>query len=134
MKFDLSNPDDRKLFSFRGKQLVEKRAKVEMKEIRKPRTLNQNSYLHACFALYSIETGYTVEEIKMIVKVDCQFMKYQKNGYWFVRSTASLNTEEMSKFIEHLIFHAGGNGVTIPTADEYLVNSFNINRQIEKAL
>ena len=100
MKYDLTKDTEVKRLKRRLEFLLEKESKVELKEIRKTRTLSQNAYLHVVITLYGIEYGYTIEESKTLLKRTCEFMAYEKNGNKFLKTTRGMDTKEMTEFIE----------------------------------
>lgn len=134
MKLDLSNDFDRtRAISYLDK-LIEKGAKIDLVEFKPKRTKLQNRYLHACLGLMSVETGYTIQEIKDLLKQQLSFMVYVKNGHKFYRSTASLNTQEMTDFIDFLrAFSLENLGLYIPTSEEYYINEFEILKEVQHA-
>lgn len=105
------------------------KANLEPKPIRSNR---QNRYLHSIIALYAIETGYTLEEMKTVLKRECGFMVYEKNGNKFLRSSAELDTKEMTDFIDWIRNSAGMNGIYLPSADEAGRNWDEIEKTIER--
>jgi len=108
-------------------------AKIELKKIEKTRTLNQNNFLYACLGMYSIESGYEIEELKSIFSLELpELLIYEKNGYKFRRSTSDLSTTEMGQLIDYIRRHANENlGLYIPDAEQYLINKFQIERDIQ---
>jgi len=108
-------------------------AKIELKKIEKTRTLNQNNYLHCLLGLYSNNTGYTPDELKMIFSEELpEMLMYEKGGHMFRRSTADLDTKEMTILIDFIRQHSLENmGIYLPDATEYLVEKFNIERDIQ---
>jgi len=98
----------------------------------KLRTFRQNRYLHVIIALYAIELGYTLEEMKTILKRDCSFMIYEKAGNKFLRSSTTLDTKEMTDFIEYIRNHAGQNGLYLPSADDYRGNMEELEKTVER--
>ena len=131
MKLDLSKQIDLNKAKTRFEQLVEKGAKIELKEIRPTRSLPQNSYLHVCLSLYGIHFGYTLNEAKTDLKRNYGLV-YEKCGKKYLRSTANLDSKELTEFIEYIREVAGQNGCYIPTSEEYLQNKFAIDREIEQ--
>jgi len=135
MKYDLNNEYDINKFNLRCKTLLDKKCKVELKEFKGKRTVKQNSYLHVILNLFAVETGYTLEEIKQIMKSYCvNIFEYKKNEQIFYKSTSDLSTEEMQKFIEVIRDTAAASGIYLPTSQEYLINQFEILKQIENGL
>ena len=93
MKLNLSNSIDRNKAETYLKKLVEKGAKIELKEFKPKRSLSQNNYFHVCCAILSDFSGYTIDEMKIIIKDQLEFMNYTKNGHKFYRSTADRDWE-----------------------------------------
>ena len=132
MKYNLDNPQEiKKAYAYLSK-LSENSKEVEIKAIRKKRTISQNSYLHVCVSIIAIELGYNLEECKTMLKRKCNFMIYEKNGQKFLRRTRDMQTDELTKFIEWIRNFGGVNGINIPTSEEYLLNRINIDNEIER--
>jgi len=131
MKLDLSKQIDLNKAITRFEQLAEKGAKIELKEIRPTRSLPQNAYLHVCLSLYGIHFGYTLNESKTDLKRNYGLV-YEKDGKKYLRSTANLDSKELTEFIEYIRDVAGQNGCFIPDAESYLQNKFAIDREIEQ--
>jgi|GEM_PF-219212 len=109
MIFDTSKPDMRKKAINRIKHLLDKNAKIEVLEKKKNRTYSQNNYLHLILGWYALEYGETLEYVKQIIfkqKVNenifkTEFINYQTGEVRDrIKSTAELNTEEMSAATE----------------------------------
>ena len=84
-----------------------------------------------------MELGYTIVEAKTMLKRMYSnaepSMVYQKKGYKFLRSTTTMNTKELTCFIEWIRNYAATEaGIYIPTSEEYLINQYNIDKQIEQ--
>jgi len=131
MKLDLSKQIDLNKAKNRFEQLVEKGAKIELKEIRPTRSLPQNAYLHVCLSLYGIHFGYTLNEAKTDLKRNYGLV-YEKGGKKYLRSTANLDSKELTEFIEYIRDVAGVNGCAIPDAEFYLQHKFAFDREIEQ--
>ena len=131
MKYDLTKETDIKRLKRKLEFLLEKEAKVDLKEVRKTRTVSQNAYLHVVITLYGIEYGYTIEESKTYLKRTCDFMTYEKNGNKFLKTTRGMDTKELTSFIEWIRNYAGQQGLYIPSSEEYLENKFLIDQDIE---
>ncbi len=89
---------------------------VEVKKINPKRSLKQNSYIHLTFGIFGMETGYTSTEAKTIFKriANPEIFIYEKKGQKFLRSSADLDTKEMTQAIDKWRKYAGENGVEIP--------------------
>ena len=131
-KYDLSKLDDLRDFKTKCEYLVGNQKKVDLKAIRKARSMSQNSYLHVCISLFAIEFGYTLEESKTFLKRECSFMIYEKNNSVFLKQTSKMNSKELTEFIEWLRNYASENGLYIPSSEEYIENRFNIDQEIDK--
>lgn len=131
MKYNLKEQFDTKKAKTYLDKLIEKGSKIELKEIRPSRSLSQNSYLHVCLSLYGIEFGYTLNEAKTDLK-RMYGLVYEKGGKKYLRSTADLDSKELTEFIEYIRDVAAKNNCYIPSSEEYLLNKFTTDREIER--
>ena len=132
MKYDLSNSLDQNKAKTYFDTLILKNKKIELKSIQGKRSISINSYLHVCISLFAIEYGYTLAESKTMLKRECEFMEYEKNGLKFLVETSKQNNEECSKFVEWIRNYASKQGLYIPDAEEYKQNKFSIDKEIDK--
>ena len=132
MKFDLSNEFDVNKAKTYFNTLLSKQKQVEVKEVRKKRTLSQNAYLHVCITLFAIEFGYTLYEAKILLKRESSFMIYEKNDVLFLKQTRNMDSSELTKFVEFIRNYSAGLGCYIPSSEEYLTNRMQIDRQIQQ--
>jgi len=106
----------------KGKEYLEKlrerKAFVELKEVRKARTNQQNKYLHAIITEWACEVGYTLQEMKYNIKAALGYV-YHKNGCVMYRETSKMNTEELSIFTDKLRKLAAEQGVYLMSPDEF---------------
>jgi hypothetical protein len=130
MLLDLSNPTDLKKAETYFLKLVGSKEKIELKKITKKRSLNLNSYLHVAITLFAIEYGYTLDEAKTLLKRLCGFMVYEKEGVKFLKKTSKLDNIECSDFLTWIRNYASQQGLYIPTPEEYKLNQFNIDKDI----
>lgn len=86
---------------------ISKKKVFELKAKRERRTISQNSYLHLLFSWFALETGYTTDEVKQDIfkKIVNPTLFYEGEFGSIItierwRSTASLNTEEMTLAID----------------------------------
>ena len=131
MKLDFSNPLDKQKGITYFKKLLEGCKNVELKALMPKRTIKQNSYLHVIISLYSITFGYTLLEAKTDLKRECSFMRYEKNGNWYLKETSKLTTKELTDFIEWIRNYSSNDGLYLPTPEEYLSNKFSIDKEID---
>lgn len=132
MKFNTSIQSDLNKAKVRFEYLCSKQKVIELKELRKARSINQNSYLHVVITLYAIEYGYTLNEAKTDLKRMCGFMTYEKNNSRYLKETSKMNSLELTEFIDWIRNFASQNGLYIPTSDEYLTNKHSIDNDINK--
>jgi len=132
MIYDLANNEDKNKAAYKFKQLAEDGKVIELTEKRKKRSVNQNAYLHVCITLFAIDVGYTLEESKTVLKRECSFMRYTKDGNVFLKRTRDLDTKELTDFIEFIIDFAGVQGISIPTSEEYILNHIQIDQEIQR--
>lgn len=108
MIFNLKNEADKYKAKAYINRLLSLEKTVEIKEVRKTRSLSQNRYLHLILAWFAYQTGYTVEETKQyifkkIVNPDIFYIENFTGAFGEVerwRSTRDLNTKEMTTAIE----------------------------------
>ena len=132
MKFDLRNSLELNKFNTYSDKLKESNSKVELKKLGAKRSISINSYLHVCISLFAIEYGYTLAEAKTMLKRECDFMVYEKNGLKFLVETSKQSNDECSKFVSWIRNYASKQGLYIPDAEEYKENKFSIDREIDK--
>ena len=131
MLFDLSKHIDKEQAKARFEYLIEKGVLIDISEKRKKRTIQQNKYLHVLFALFGIEFGYNIEESKTLIKRELKYF-YKKNEQIFLKKTSKMNTEELTIFIEKFRNYSSQNGLYLPSAEMYLLNYIDIDKEIEK--
>ncbi len=65
------------------------------------RSLKQNAYMWGVvYDIMSKETGYLPDECHQLMQK--QFLKYESQGEWFVKSTTKLNTKDMEIYLENV--------------------------------
>lgn len=130
MILDLSNSLDKSKAKTYFNTLLDKKKKIELKELKPKRSIRHNAYLHVCISIYAIEFGYNLEEAKTLLKRQSGFMKYTKNGNLFLKRTRDMLSDELSKFIEFIRDFSAKQGCYIPTSEEYKENSYSIDKHI----
>lgn len=131
MKYDLANTYELNSARTYFDRLVKDKRVIELIRVTEKRTLQQNKYVHVLFSLWAIEYGYNMTEAKTIVKRQCPWMRYEKNGDQFLRSTADMTTDELGQFIDWFRNWSADNGYYLPSAEEYLANQYRIDNDIE---
>ena len=131
MKLNLHNQTDVNKALTHLEKLIEGEKQIELKEIRQLRTIKQNKYLHVIITLYAIYFGDPLEIAKTDLKRECSFMRLSHKGKQYLKSTAKLNTKELTEFIEWVRNYSSQNGCYLPTVSEYLEDRYNIDREID---
>ena len=128
MMYDLNNPLHRESFKVRANALVKKGCIVEMTEKKPTRSDNQNRYLHAALGYVALEFGETLDYVK-----ETYFKKLCNHDLFVVekddkrtgrkeielRSTADLDTGEMTTAIVRFRNWTASEGCYIPSPDEH---------------
>lgn len=142
MIYDLRNPLDGERFKKRIQRLLERGdATVELTEKKPQRSRAQNSYLHLLLGELALQTGNTIEWVKV------EYYKKCCNRDLFVtrradkmlgsaevlRSSADLTTDEMTLSIERLKKWAAEGDIDLPDAEDrawldYIEKEINNNR------
>lgn len=142
MLYDLRNPLDGERFKKRIQRLLERGdATVELTEKKPQRSRAQNSYLHLLLGELALQTGNTIEWVKV------EYYKKSCNRDLFVtrradkmlgsaevlRSSADLTTDEMTLSIERLKKWAAEGDIDLPDAEDrawldYIEKEINNNR------
>ncbi len=146
MIFNFNNDISKQRAKDRLDWLISHEKKIEMREIRAKRTVNQNSYLHLLLAFFAIEYGETLEYTKQFifkqyVNADIFETKHlnKKNGKVRVdwRSSSELNTKEMTDAIDRFKnWSAKTAGIVLPEAtdQDYLDYIQNLIEQHQQYL
>ena len=129
MLYDLQKNTDIEKAKVKFDYLLKKGVLIELTEKRKKRTIQQNKYLHVLFALFGINFGYTIEESKTLIKRELKYY-YKKNEHIFLSKTSEMNTKELTLFIDKFRNYSSKHGLYLPSADEYLMNYAEIEREI----
>jgi hypothetical protein len=133
MLLDLSNSLDVAKANAYLNKLISGKSKCEITKVMEGRTIRQNNYLYACLSLFCGETGYNLEEAKELFSHQLpEMMRYTKKGMSFRRSTADLDTKEMTILIDTIrAMSLDQLGLYIPTSEEYQINKWQIHKEIE---
>lgn len=130
MIYDLSKDIEIEKIKSKLTFLIKRGCMANLSEKRKKRTIKQNAYLHALFSLFGLNFGYTIDEAKDLIKRDLKYI-YEKKGRIFLIKTSQMNTKELTIFIEKFRnFSNTKGGYYLPSADEYLTNYAEFERQI----
>ena len=99
--YDLSHEFEANKAFERLNLLIGKGVKIELRQVRKNRSQNQNKYYWALMNEISEHTGYTPDEAHCLARRAVRFM-YEKNGQYFLKSTKGCDTKEMSVLTESI--------------------------------
>lgn len=124
--YDTSNPLQKEQFKARSAKLAERGKVVELTEKKPKRTLNQNKYLHICLAYFGCQIGETMEYVKRnYYKILCNkdtFIREREDKFLgkikYLRSSADLDSAEMSLTIERFRNFSSAQGIYIPSPEE----------------
>ena len=132
MKYNLSNKCEYDNAIKYLNKLIKKCAKIELKEIRKQRTLQQNAYLHALIAFFAKEQGYAPQELekcKLDIKTALGYAKLI-DGDWYGVSTSAMNTKQLSLFIDKFRMWSDQEmGCYLPQSHEF---GFQLQNEVEE--
>lgn len=119
MIYDLSNASQIDACRARLTFLKDKKRIVELKEVRKNRSLDQNAYLHKLFSILADEIGDTLENVKHDVKIHLGHYTETTSGNKRPLPTANLNTKDFAEFTDKFIKWALTDlGITLPTPEQ----------------
>lgn len=116
MIFDMTSQFKRDRLAALTREATEKGWTLKVEKVRGIRSLQQNKYYWALLTIYGIETGNTPEEMHTDMR-EAYGMIYRKNEKTYLKSTSTLNTKEMTDYIDYIRHHAGQQGITLPDAD-----------------
>jgi hypothetical protein len=123
MIYNLSKADEAAKAQEYLTRLIKQGKKITLAVRRKRRSYAQNAYLHLILGWYGIETGYTLAEVKQHIfkeEVCASIFQKAKHGRVVTRSTAELNTLEMTNAIEQFRNHAQADlNIYLPAPNEY---------------
>lgn len=133
MLFDPKSDFDRKKARAYFEKLLNGDLPFELKATKKQRTIRQNAYLHVCLSMFCAETGYTIDESKELFSLHLpDLMRYTKKEVSFRKSSKDLDSKEMTVLIDKIREMSMDQlGLYIPTSEEYLINKFQIDKEIE---
>jgi len=100
--------------------LIEKCKKVDLKEVRKSRSNNQNSYLHKLFQIVADELGDTLEGVKLDIKIELGYYTTSTKGNKIPAQTSKMNTKEFAEFTDKFRnWSSSFHGIYLPGPEEY---------------
>lgn len=134
MKYNLKDSSQAKeAFNYLTK-LTTQESVCEVKKVNPNRSLKQNAYLHLIIGYFGAHFGYTMEEAKQIYKeVSSDLYFYTKKGRAFIRSSADLSTDEMTKSIDRFREKSAEHGLPLPAPEDkemliYMENEIERNK------
>jgi hypothetical protein len=120
-------------------QLLDNGKRVRIESLPEKRSIEQNRYMHGiAFAILGLQLGYTVQEVKELVKqIDGfkskYFNEYTKNGVKFQRGTSDLTTKEQENFMsDYRMWCSQEHGCFIPLPHELNDDALNFIEQSQK--
>jgi hypothetical protein len=93
-------------------------------EFKVKRSIQQNKYLHKCFSIIAEHTGYSLNEIKVLMKHEFGYYEEvhnKKTGETLINylSTADMSKKEFAEFTEKVTMFANSHGLKILSLEEY---------------
>lgn len=127
MIYDTSNRIAKEQAKTRFKWLLSNNKTITLSEKRKSRSVSQNAYLHLILSAFGLEFGYTENEVKQYIfkeHVNSDIF-YNGDKYNIVvikdwRSSADLNTKEMTTAIERFLNYSAENGFKLPEPSDLI--------------
>lgn len=129
MWYNLKNAVELQKFRDRCAELQNKGSMVELTE-KKGRSLQSNKYLHTMLSSFGLQFGYTLDEVKThFYKLTANKDIFVREGidkftgeiYTYLRSSADLTQDEMSKSIDNFrAWSKEETGFDFPSSDEYI--------------
>ena len=124
--YDLKNKEQKeKAISYFKKHLLNP-CTIELTKKNPIRSLKQNAYLHLCLTWFALETGYDMAQVKLgffKLEVNPEIFIVKKEGKFgvidSVRSSADLDSAEMTKAIERFRNWSGVRGINLPAPGDY---------------
>lgn len=125
MIYELANRVDRDKAITRFKNLLDNDKRIELTVKHPKRTIRQNAYLHLILSAFGLNFGYTLEETKQYIfkkEVNPEiFYEGEKEGLvkmekW--RSTAELDTGELTNAIDRFLDYSAKNGYRLPEPED----------------
>lgn len=117
--------------------LIAKGKRIELKVKHPRRSINQNSYLHLILSAFGSHFGYSLEEVKQYIfkeQVNSEIFNNGDKGSLITiqewRSTADLDTKELTTAIERFLNYSAKNGYRLPEPSD-LVWIQELEKQIE---
>lgn len=135
MTFDLTNDLDKQRFKQRCNFLYTRGKVVVLTEKRRPKSPNQNRYIHLIMGWVGFELGYTTEQVKqdIVKRLVCrEIFVTRKNGFEVCRSFADLDTTETTTVIDRFRNFASQElGIYLPEPGEDAMIR-DMERELEK--
>jgi len=129
MWYNLKNGIELQKFRDRCVELQNKGSIVELTE-KRPKSLQQLKYLHLMLSYFGLQFGYSLEETKThFYKLTANKDIFVREGidkftgeiYTYLRSSADLTQDEMSKSIDNFrAWSKEETGFDFPSSDEYI--------------
>lgn len=89
--------------------------------ITESKTSQQNKYLHAVIGELAEEYGYSLNEMKHLLKWKLGYCDYIEDVAIYP-SIADMSKEEVNEFLEKIIHWAASEGIVIQSPEEYFSN------------
>jgi hypothetical protein len=120
MRYNLKNDSQSKEASTFLASCILRGKTVELKVVRANRSLQANAYYHLLLQICASEWGYSLQEMKIIHKRDISpsVFIYYKNDRPFTKSSADLDSKQLSDAIEQLKKYSAEQGLVLPEPND----------------
>jgi hypothetical protein len=112
---------ENKILKVKGfKEWIEKKdgkITIEVKRVRKPRSLSQNALYWLWLEIISKDTGYDPEELHSTFK--SMFLTDRTQKLPLVRSTSKLNKIQFGQYLDKIQRQASELGIILPSPEDY---------------
>lgn len=105
------------------KNLKKANVSVEIKRVRKIRSINQNSLYWAWLEIISTDTGYDSEELHTTFK--SMFLVDRTKKIPLVRSTTKLDKLQFGQYLDKIERVASELGIVLPNPEDYFAHIFD---------
>ena len=139
MIYNLKNPSEVIDLENRVNELIEQRAVVDLTKKNPNRSLSQNAYLHLILGFFASEYGCSLDEVKVdFFKRLCNkelfeiiITNKQNKQIKILRSSADLDSQEMTTAIERFRNWSASEGIHLPSPgeDQFLIH---VQKEIER--
>lgn len=140
MIYNLSNRIEKEQAKTKFEYFLKNEKIIDITQKRKVRSISQNSYLYLVLSSFALEFGYTSNEVKQYIFKEHLnsdiFYNGDKHGLIVIknwRSTADLDSKEMTVSIDRFLNYSAKNGYRLPEPNDLMwINQMRNNIEDNK--